>query len=529
MRGKLERWKTGTLVAALAVFSNLPPFHLSLFSQSPTWRPDDRVLIADFSRITAVAASPFTLFAATPAGLLVYDRSARRWSPPVSVLDGYPDTPVSVALADAADDAVWLGTASGWARYDARIRQWQTGPLIGGVIDLAIDPRDPVGGIYLRAATGGWSFLPRGALLPFGNRAPPANATRPLDPRAALAQAPHADALRALLLTDPRLRTFQFTSAARTPDQGDVFFGTNGRGVIRIDGATRFDVLEYGLAAPGAASLAPASDGVWVGTVPGPGDRDGVTWIASDLSSTRWVEGSGARGLGFREARRMLARGNRLWIVTERGVARVDPAAQRADLLPLDEAITLAPAPDGVWVGTRRGLFIVTDSGQMVMLGAPGPNAVLSLLPAGDSVWVGTSVGLGLLAPGDRSPRAPVELASAPGLNAPIVALARLGDTLVAATPDRVAWRSPAGVWSVARPTADLGLLTTLQADESGIWVGGARGLAYWRIGARAFRARRVPVDLPDGVRDVLVAPPYLWVATGRGVVRFLREAAIDR
>src|SRR5207245_10107565 len=47
---------------------------------------------------------------------------------------------------------------------------------------------------------------------------------------AALARAPLVDAMRAAILTDPRLRTHQFTSAAATPDRPEIFFGTNGRG-----------------------------------------------------------------------------------------------------------------------------------------------------------------------------------------------------------------------------------------------------------------------------------------------------------
>ncbi len=498
--------------------------------QSGRWAADERVVISDFSHINAVAASSFTLFAATPRGLLVYDRLARRWGLPITRLDGYPDAPVRVALIDATDDAVWLGTADGWARYDARLRQWQSGPVAGGVTDLALDAQDPVSGIYLRGAFDGWSFLQRGAMIPFGHRPLPARVTRPLDPRAALAQAPQADALRALLLTDTRLRTYQFTAAARSPEETDLFLGTNGLGVIRVDAVgARWDALAFGLPGAGAASLAPAPDGIWVGAVPRAGERNALAWIAEDLAATRWLEGAGTRGLGFREARRLAVRPGRLWVVTERGVSRVDPASGAVVDFPVDEATAIAPAPDGVWVGTRRGLAIVTDSGRVVPLGAPGLAAVLSLGPAGDSVWIGTTAGLALLEPGGSAARVPADVAAAPGLNAPIVALARLRDTLVAATPDQLAWRAPDGRWTLLRPRADLGRLTTLVADRDGVWVGGAHGLAFWRIGAGTFRALRVPADLPAGVRDVVVAAPYLWVATDSGVVRFHREAAIER
>jgi ligand-binding sensor domain-containing protein len=498
--------------------------------QSGRWAPDERVLISDFSHINAVAASPFTLFAATPRGLLVYDRLARRWSLPVTTLDGYPRALVGVALADATDDAVWLGTSDGWARYDARLRQWQSGPVAGGVVDLALDPRDAAGGVYLRGAIGGWSHLPRGGLIPFGGRQPPVGALRPLEVRMALAQAPQADALRALLLTDARLRSYQFTAAARSPDQSDLFLGTNGLGVIRVDAfGAGWDALAFGLPAIGAAALAAAPDGIWVGAVPRVGEREGLAWVGEDLGATRWLEGSGARGLGFREARRLVARPGRLWVVTERGVSRLDPGTDGVVDVPVADATSLAPAPDGVWVGTRRGLVLVSDSGRVVSLGAPAGDGVLSLCPAGDSVWVGTAAGLALLAPGLSAPRVPAELLGAPGLSAPIVALARLRDTLVAATPDQLAWRAPSGRWTLLRPGADLGRLTTLTADRDGVWVGGAHGLAFWRVGAGTFRALRVPADLPAGVRDVAVAAPYLWVATDSGLVRFHREAAIER
>lgn len=493
--------------------------------QSGTWAPEERVLISDFSQITAVAASPFTLFAATPQGLLVYDRAARRWSLPVTTLDGYPGATVRVALADATDDAVWLGTLNGWARYDARIRQWQSGPVAGGVIDLALDQQDPASGIYLRTPSG-WTFLPRGALLPFGNRPLPARVVRPLDPRAALAQAPQADALRALILTDPRLRTYQFTSAARTPDQGELFLGTNGRGVIQVDGFTaRWEVLAYGLAARSATALAPAPDGIWVGGAPSLGERDALSWLATDLSATRWVAGDGTRGLGFRAVLRLLAKPQRLWAVTEQGVARIDPGGERADLIRVDVPTVLAPAPDGVWVGTRHGLMLVTDSGQVMAIGGAG-DAVLSLVTAGDTVWVGTSGGLLLLEPGAQAPH---PTAVAPALNAPILALSRLRDTVVAATPDQLAWRSPSGAWTMVRARAAVGRVTTLTADRDGVWVGGDNGLAYWRVGTGAFRAVRAVADLRTGVRDVLLSGAYLWVATDVGVVRLLREAAIER
>src|SRR2546422_5631517 len=98
--------------------------HPAVRLSAQRWCPEDRVLISDFSVVEAVAASPFSVFAATTHGLTIYDRQARTWRLPVTSLDGYPAARVRVALADGVD-AVWLRTADGWARYDGTVRTWE--------------------------------------------------------------------------------------------------------------------------------------------------------------------------------------------------------------------------------------------------------------------------------------------------------------------------------------------------------------------------------------------------------------------
>src|SRR5258706_12886547 len=94
------------------------------------WSPGERVLISDFSYIDAVAASPWLVFAATRHGLLIYDRVARAWRPPVTTLDGYPTSRVRTAIADPAGNAVWLGSGGGAGdvRHDGDARMWTPGP-----------------------------------------------------------------------------------------------------------------------------------------------------------------------------------------------------------------------------------------------------------------------------------------------------------------------------------------------------------------------------------------------------------------
>src|SRR2546430_891502 len=134
------------------------------------------------------------VFAATTHGLTIYDRQTRTWRLPVTSLEGYPAARVRVALADGVGDAVWLGTAEGWARYDAGVRTWEQGAVPGGVASLMLDARDQASGIFVQGAFG-WGFLPRGALFPVQDRPLPPQGQRvtPLDPRRALAQAPFAE------------------------------------------------------------------------------------------------------------------------------------------------------------------------------------------------------------------------------------------------------------------------------------------------------------------------------------------------
>ena len=447
------------------------------------WGPDDRVLISDFSEIDAVAASPWLVFAATPHGLLIYDRTARSFKPPVTSLDGYPSGRVRRVIADPSGNAVWLdlGGAQGYFRYDVDGRAWTRGSPSFGRSDGT------------------------------------------LTVEAALASAPLADAMRAAILTDARLRTHQFTAAAATPERPEIFFGTNGMGLVRVDKQTgEWEVLSYGLVAPGVGAVALAPDGVWAAANARPGQRRGLTWVASDLSATRPAEGGGAAlGFTFLYARRLLTVANNLWLATEQGVLRIDPSTFRSRLFDLPNATSLARAPDGVWVGTTRGLSLITTDDR-VMAMAPTGLPVTSLLAVRETLWVGTANGLGQLLPGVASVTTPPELADRPSLRVPVYALARLQDTIVMATERELLWRNPTShEWSAVPLPLNLGIPTALAADPNGgLWIGGTLGLAQAEIARSFIRVHTVPFEMPGPVRDVAADRDFVWAATDSGLVR---------
>jgi hypothetical protein len=103
-----------------------------------------------------------------------------------------------------------------------------------------------------------------------------------------------------------------------------------------------------------------------------------------------------------------------------------------------------------------------------------------------------------------------------------VVALAEGGGALVAATPDRIAWRDAAGEWRVERSLAgEVGRIVALAGDRDGVWILGSVGAVHFVPGRATFPQAVRREDLPGEPWDIAAQDRYLWIATDRGVVRF--------
>lgn len=507
-------------------------------------RREDRVIIPEFTRITAVAVSQRLVFAAVDDALGIYDRQFATWLPPFTVADGFPRGRVTAMAADPASDAVWIGVSGAVIVYRPLIDQI-TSVIIPGPVDLIMfDRRDYGGGAFIRAG-GQWSKVTStGFVSPvgFGGEELPPPSARIVG--STLAQVydeyPSLRSFDMLLTRDEQMRSWPVSAGAKAPDRSEVWLGTFGNGLFQVDPIfTRATQRPFGLLGGDAGALAPAADGVWIATGSPFDARTGLTFASEDLQEWEWLEPAAAASMRGARANDLVVRGRAAWLATDRGLARID-ARNPADVrlwsattgLPADEALAVAPTFDGSWVGTARGAVFVRDSigdrrGTQTIT-APvvaSGTVVRALLLTGDTLWIGSDAGLLLLPPGGT---AAVRIATTEArLARPIHAIA-WSDSVVAVADAEEVSRI---VLRTGRVLPRLGAvdfrivggITALAIDPRTIWVGGANGVL---VVSRATNASMFFPSVAGGrarVRDILLTRDFGWVATEEGVVRLTR------
>jgi len=502
------------------------PLRAPAQSYSRDWRPEDRTVIGDFSRISAIAASAERVYFVAPAGVLIWNPQFQRWEGTFDSPDRTLLAQVIGGLTDPLDNSLWLARPSGWVHYQPDIQLWDQGVVSEGIQSIAFDQDNPGAGLYLRTRSG-WQLLPRGASVASPSP-PPSHPQAPHTVAEAIRSNPSIQANAAAILTDNRLRTVRYTAAARSFDNRGWYLGTSGVGALFLpDGSPLPERMAFGLPSSRVGAVFSWPGGVWVATDRTASSDAAITFVAADLGRFASLPGTSATGTPFSQVRELAGQGKAVWAATDFGVARVEPADSSVEVvdqrrgLPDSRVYSIVSRGGRIVVGTAHGVARVGDSLRVGRV-APGYNdAVYTVFPVGDSVWTGTPAGLLLALPDRPNLVRPAGLAS-PSLQAGVVDLAPMADTLVALTRDQLLWRNPRTLeWTLGPNLSGLlGRLRRFVADETGFWVAGDRGVGFARLGTPPLRPLREG-DLPGPANDLAVDQDFLWIATDGGLVRF--------
>lgn len=497
---------------------------------------DAVVRVGAFATVTAVALSSSRAFIVGDDGVAIYDRGAQRWLPPIVLPlrqpGGRPGR--TLAATNLIGDAVWIATSGRIFVVSPNLRMTAASWLGGEPRAMRVER----GGANAFVLTDRWWMVgATGSARPI--------AAEELPPRERLADAadPSDPALRRaiddpLLTRDESLRSWPVISAARGATASDVWLGTAGGGVFHVDPEFhRSEQLAFGLRSGGVLALARTADGIVAAEAPpgamgGAGFEPVVTEGSDDLARWRWHALAPQVGAVYALA----LRGRMLCVAGEQGAGLIELAARGSAALPAtvarsvhDPASAALATRDGCAVGTLRGVRIIpwdrsaptADVAREELL-----PPVYALAAAGDTIWAGTRDGVVTLVGGRAVGAArPIPAGGA------VVALALVPEGLAAATASEVAILAGGAVQRLTVPTAAIGRITALAADDRTLWIGGTGGALVVALTPRA--AAPVPLappgstePLPLGgaeVRAIALAPGIAWLGTAAGVVRLRR------
>ncbi len=487
--------------------------------------PEDRVLLGDFSRVTAIAASYDRVYVGYGTAVGIYRTLERKWDVPRTPRDPTLLQTVVAGTIDPLDQSLWLATTTGWIHYQPDIDRWDAGAIASRVTGLATDPNNPGAGIWFRTNSG-WMLQPR--VGPAMSAAPPAGLIFPPSINDAFADIPQLRSLAPQILTGPLMRQGNFTAAVPNAQRTGWYLGTSNRGLLFFD-RTAIEAQPMRLGLPGnpVGAIATTADGIWVVNDLSITTPSALTFLSEDLGTSTGITGSAAFGLPFDAARQVVPTDSAIWIGTEKGLVRVELAdgkITRWDTpqgMPDSRITALAQANGRIVAGTLRGLVEVGTDDKLRRRTASFDWPVYAFKANGDTLWVGTSRGLYALLQGDDSLRMPEGFRQV-GVIPPVLGIGYVVDTLVALTPDHLLWRDPhSGAWTRGPDLgATLGQLTAFATSADGIWVGGTRGAGLVRPTTPLLHPQMVGGELPAQVTSIAASDRYLWIGTQLGLVR---------
>src|SRR5690349_3895733 len=114
--------------SALAALALVASASAAAYAQSPSrdWRLEDRTVIGDFSRITAVATAIDRVYAASPSAVLLWNPQFHQWQGPYDPPDSTMLTRVFGGLVDPLDNSLWLERPDGWVHFQPELDRKST-------------------------------------------------------------------------------------------------------------------------------------------------------------------------------------------------------------------------------------------------------------------------------------------------------------------------------------------------------------------------------------------------------------------
>jgi hypothetical protein len=514
-----------------------------LRAQSGGWDTDERILISDFSVVTALARSPTQLFAATNGGLAVLDDAFGAFEPPITVEDGYPVAPVTALTFDHRDGSVWMAAGGELSQLDPQSRRFRDRIPIRQAVDELV-PAGPGGtDLFVRLGPEWWRLdtftrdfrrADRGAV-----RVAIESRSDLRRRREALQDGFFRDALDRVA-RDWDGRSLRVTDVMPGRQSWAWWVGTAGGFLFDYDDGSRdASRRAYGPLGAGMAAVAASRDEVWFAPATPLDGRYGVAAASRDLQSWRvWrADSSAAVPSGVRA---VLSGSRGRWAGGESGLywmARSENrwSEQRTIDLAVRPVLSLAFAsgPDGrgIWVGTSRGAVRIPAPGVSPDIALLPADAITAVAEAGGVVWIGTGHGLyGFDLSDPDSPQAASRVAGPSALRLPVGALAVTGDTVFAGLDREVWWRTGrSGEWRPVNPVGRHGApVTALALHEGILWAGSAAELTAWEVGGASVGRFRFGRDLPPDPRGRTgvwaIAPVSrgdVWLALPAGALLF--------
>ncbi len=446
-------------------------------------RPEERVVLGDFSDVRAIASSPDRVYVVFRSAVGIWQPMFKRWEVPRAAPTPEALGTVFGAVVDGLDRSLWLGAPGALIHFDPVLDRWERWPLSGTATALGTDPADPSSGVWVRTSDG-WFRQPR------------IGSPRPGTPPPGLRLAPTVDdayqdmpPLRGIAMSlalGPGLEPGRLTAAAPDPSGSGWYVGTSRHGAYFVDRVgPRPEPLTLGLPGDIVGAIAEVPGGVWVTTDDDLHNRPAsLSFVPDDLSRTTTIDHDPAFGLSLDAVRRILPGERTIWLASNRGVVAVPVDSGRgrrwdqSSGLVDQRAVALAAWQQGVMVGTLRGIAFIGHDGEVnrPMPGMVRP--VYALFADHDTLWIGTDHGL--MAHVSGSPE-PVGFRSWNRLlnsRTPVYGIGTIGDTLVAMTGSDLYWRDPATAEWITGPLlgGSLGLLRAFAATPQGVWIGGDRG-----------------------------------------------------